>query len=178
MRAEDPFQPLQPLVGENADLVGEVALQLLDLLLLDLLGALVLLLTLAGEDADVDDGALDARRAGERSVANVAGLLAEDGAQQLLFRRQLGLALGRHLADQDVVVADLGADADDARLVQVAQRVLADVGNVARDLFRPQLGVARFDLELLDVDGGVVVVLHQLLARSGSRPRSCTRARA
>ena len=51
----------------------------------------------------------------ERGVANVAGLFAEDGAQQLLFRRQLGFALGRYLADQDVVVADLGADADDAR---------------------------------------------------------------
>ena len=93
-----------------------------DLLGFDLLGALVLLLTLAGEDADVDHGALDARRAGERSVADIAGLFAEDRAQQLLFRRQLGLALGRDLADQDVVVLDLGADADDAALVQIAQR--------------------------------------------------------
>ena len=131
--------------------------------LLDLLGALVLLLSLAGEDADVDDGAFDARRARERGVANVAGLFAEDGAEQLLFRRQLGFALRRYLADEDVVVADLGADADDARLVEIAQGVLADVGNIARDLFRPQLGVAGFDLELLDVDRGVVVLADQLL---------------
>ncbi len=40
---------------------------------------------------------------------------------------------------------------------------LADVGNVARDFFRSQLGVARLDLELLDVDGGVIVLLHHLL---------------
>ena len=178
LAAEDAFEALEALVGENADLVGEVALQLLDLLQLDLLGALVLLLTLAGEDADVDDGALDARRAGERGVANVAGLLAEDGAQELLFRGELGFALGRYLADQDVVVTNLGADADDARLVEIAQGVLADVGDVAGDLFRPELGVARFDLELLDVDRGVVVVADQLLARSGWRPRSCSRARA
>jgi hypothetical protein len=39
--------------------------------------------------------------------------------------------------------------------------VLADVGDIARDLFRPELGVARFDLELLDVDGGVVVLANQ-----------------
>src|SRR6185437_1515212 len=90
-------------------------------------------------------------------------LFAEDGAQQLLFRRQLGLALGRYLADEDVVVADLRADADDARLVEVTQSVLADVGNIARDLFRPELGVAGFDLELLDVDRGVVVLADQLL---------------
>ena len=115
LAAENRFETLQALVGENADLVGEVALELLDLLRLDLLGALVLLLTLAGEDADVDDRALDSRRAGERGIANIAGLLAEDGAEQLLFRRELGLALGRDLADEDVVVADLGADADDAR---------------------------------------------------------------
>ena len=99
------FETLETLVGENTDLVGEVLLELLDLLGFDLLGALVLLLTLAGEDADVDDGAFDARRAGERSVANVAGLFAEDGAEQLLFRGELGFALRRHLADEDVVVA-------------------------------------------------------------------------
>ena len=47
----------------------------------DGLVALVLFRALAAEDLDVDDGALDARRAVERSVANVAGLFAEDGAQ-------------------------------------------------------------------------------------------------
>ena len=56
----------------------------------------------------------------------------------------------------------LGADADHARFIQVAQHGFADVRNVARDFFRTQLGVARFDLELLDVDGGVVVLLHHL----------------
>ena len=63
LRAQDAFEALETLVGENADLVGEVTLELLDLLLLDLLGALVLLLTLAGEDANVDHRALDARGA-------------------------------------------------------------------------------------------------------------------
>ncbi len=100
----------------------------------------------------------------ERSVAHIAGLFAEDGAQQLLFRRKLGLALGRNLAHQNVAVLDLGADADHAALVQVAQRMLAHVGNVARDLLGTQLGVARLDLELLDVNRGVVVLPHQLFA--------------
>ncbi len=162
LAAEDGFETLEALVGENTNLIGEVALELLDLLLLDLLGALVLLLALAGEDADVDDGALDARRAGERGVANVAGLLAEDGAEELLFRSELSLALRRYLADEDVVVADLGSDADDSRLVEITQGVLADVGDIARDLFRPKLRVASFDLELLDVDRGVVVLADQL----------------
>ena len=74
-----------------------------------------------------------------------------------------GLALRRHLADQDVARLDVGADADDAGVVEVAQVGLRDVRDVARDLFRAELGVARLDLELLDVDGGVVVLLHHLL---------------
>ena len=98
-------------------------------------------------------------RADERGVAHVAGLLAEDRAQQLLFRRQLRLALRRHLADQDVARLDGRADADDAALVEVAQVAFTDVRDVAGDFFRPELGVARLDLELLDVDGRVVVVL-------------------
>ena len=98
----------------------------------------------------------------ERGVAHVAGLFAEDGAQQLLFRSELGFALGRDLAHQDVAGLDGGADADDAALVEVAQRILADVGNVARDFLRSELGVARLDLELLDVNRGVVVLLHHL----------------
>src|ERR1039458_3841703 len=57
----------------------------------------------------------------------------------------------------------LGADANDSRLIEIAQGVLADVGDIAGDLFRSELGVARFDLELLDVDRGVVVVADELL---------------
>jgi hypothetical protein len=52
--------------------------------------------------------------------------------QQLLFRAEFGLGLGADLADQDVAGADRGADPDDAVLVEVAQRPLGDVGNVAQ----------------------------------------------
>ena len=56
----------------------------------------------AREDLDVDDLALFAVRNFERGVAHFARLLAEDRAQQALLGRQLGLALGRDLADEDV----------------------------------------------------------------------------
>jgi hypothetical protein len=84
----------------------------------------------------------------QRAVADVAGLLAEDGPQQLLFGRELGLTLGGDLADQDVLRLHLGADAHDARLVEVLEGLLADVRDVAGDLFLAQLGVARHALEL------------------------------
>src|SRR3984885_6225569 len=161
LASENAFEALEALVGENADFVREVLFELSDLLGFDLTGALVLFLTLAGEDADVDHGALDARRAGEGSVANIVGLFSEGGAKKLFFRRELSFAFGRYLADQNVVVVDFGADADDAALIQIAQRVLADVGDVAGDFFRTELGVASFDLELLDVEGRVVVLAHE-----------------
>ena len=150
-------------VVKNADLVLQVLLHHVELFLLDRLRPVVLLDALAGEDLHADDDALDARRADERRVAHVAGLLAEDRAEQLLFRRQLRLALRRDLADQDVARLDVRADADDAALVEVPQEALRHVRDVARDFLRPELRVARLDLELLDVDGRVVVVLHHPL---------------
>ena len=56
-----------------------------------------------------------------------------------------------------------GADRHDARFVEVAQRFLADVRDVAGDFFRPELGVAGGDLELLDVDRGEHVVADDAL---------------
>ncbi len=135
----------------------------LDLVALDGQRALVLVDAAAVEHADLDDRAVDARRHLQRGVAHVGGLLAEDGAQQLLFRRHRALALRRHLADQDVARLHLGADVDDARLVEVLERLLADVRDVAADLLLAELGVAGHDLELLDVDRGEDVIAHDAL---------------
>ena len=51
--------------------------------------------------------------------------------------------------------ADLGADADDAALVEVFESVVADAGDIAGDLLGPELGVAGVALILFDMDGGV-----------------------
>ena len=118
---------------------------------------------LAGEHPDVDDLARLAVGHLERGVADLAGLLAEDGPQQALLGRELGLALGGDLADQHVAGADLGADADDAPLVEVLEDLLGQVGDVPGDLLGAELGVAGVDLVLLDVDRGEHVVAHQPL---------------
>ena len=57
---------------------------------------------LAAELADLDDLAALAVRHAERGVLHLAGLLTEDRAKQALLGRQLGLALRRDLADEDV----------------------------------------------------------------------------
>ena len=150
-------------VAEDLDLLVARALEAHALVVLDVLGAVVLLGALAGEDAGVDDDAAHARGDAERAVADVAGLLAEDGAEQLLLGGELRLALRRDLADEDVARLHLGADADDAALVEVLEGLFADVRDVARDLFLAELGVAGDALELLDVDRGEDVVLGDAL---------------
>src|SRR5260370_35005800 len=116
--AEEIREAREALVGQNADFLRKVLLQLEVLRGFNGLVALVLVSALAGEDLHVDDSAPNAGRAVERSVANVASLFAEDGAQQLFFRRDLGLALGRDLADQNVAGLHDRADTNDAALVQ------------------------------------------------------------
>src|SRR2546430_1392412 len=101
-----------------------------------------LVLVLAGEDLDVDHDSALAMRYAQARVAHLARLLTEDRTEQALLSRQLGLALGRDLAHQDVALLDLGADVDDAALVEVAQRVVRHVGDVARDLLGAELGLA------------------------------------
>src|SRR5580704_8285262 len=159
--AQDVVQPLETLVGQNSDFVRKVPFELANLRRLDGFGAFVFLLTLAGENFHVDNYTFDTGRAVQRSVANVSGFFTEDGAQQLLFWRELSFTLGRYFANQNVALLDAGADANDASFVQIAQHGLADVGNIARDFFRSKLGVARFKFVLLDVHRGVVIVVDQ-----------------
>ena len=118
----------------------------------------------AGELLRADDDALDAGGDFERIVLHVFAGAAENRVQQLLFRRQLGLRLRRDLADQHVAGPHVGADADDAGFVEVAELPLADVGDVAGELLAAELRLADFDVELLDVDRGVGVARHQFFA--------------
>ncbi len=117
----------------------------------------------ARERLDADDLAALAVRHLEGGVADLARLLLEDRADQLLLGRELGLALRRDLADEQVAGVDVGADADDAALVEVRERLLRAVRDVARDLLVAELRRARVDLVLVDVDRAEHVVLDEAL---------------
>ena len=69
--------------------------------------------------------------------------------KQLLFGRQFGLGLRRDLADEDIARFHVGTDPHDAALVEVAELLFADVGNVARELLTAELGLADFDVEFM-----------------------------
>ena len=110
-----------------------------------------------------DHDALDAGRHLQRVVLHILAGAAENGMQEFLFRRQLGLALWGDLADEDVTRSHIRADPDDPALVKVVQRTLADVGDIPRELLATQLGVADLDVVFLDVDRGIDVIFHELL---------------
>ena len=148
------------LVG---DLLGVAVLDLL-LFLVDRLALFFGHARPAAEPLRVDDDSFDAGRHFQRVVFHVLAGPAEDRVQQLFFRRQFAPRLRRHLADQDVARHDERADPDDAVFVEIVQRLRADVRNVARELFLAELGLADFELELLDVHRGVGIVLHQPFA--------------
>src|SRR5664280_3617353 len=119
---------------------------------------------LLGRDLYVYKRQVRARRDLQRGVLHIGSFLAEDCPQQTLFRREFCFAFGRNLADQNVARLHLCANANDTVGSKVSERLIAQVRNVARDLFGAELGVAGADLELIDVDGSKDVVLNDALA--------------
>src|SRR5579859_5852284 len=100
----------------------------------------------------------------QRRIFDFPSLLTEDGAQQFLFRRQFRLTLGGDLAYQDILWPHFRADIDDAPLVQVTQSFFTNVGNITRNLFRPQFGIARIHLILFNMDRRKEVFSYDALA--------------
>src|SRR5262249_34190631 len=118
----------------------------------------------AAEALGVNDDAFHAGRNFKAVVLYVFAGAAEDSVQQLFLWRQLALGFRRNFADENIARHDDRADTNDAVVVEVAQRLRRDVGNVTGELFLAELGLTDFDFELLDVDRGVGVVAHQLFA--------------
>ena len=156
------FDPVKRIVFNDAQLVVKVLAIAAKLVVDDRLRALVADDPFACEDLHVDDRADHARRHAQRGVLDVRSLLAKDRAQKLFFRRQLGFALGRHLADQHVIGAHFRANVHDARVIQTVKLRFRQVADVARDYFGPELRIACNDREFLDVDRGVAIVSDNL----------------
>src|SRR5262249_16196298 len=146
------LQAAQRAVLKDAHFVVLVFSKPHDLLIFNRLAAFILAQPLARKNSHIDDRAFDTGRDSYRSVAHFTTLLTEDSSQQFLFRRKLSLAFRRDFTDQNIARFHLGANANDAALIEVHQSFVAHVGNVAGDLLRAKLGVARDAFEFFDVD--------------------------
>ena len=129
---------------------AELLRGLLEFLLLDLQAGLLLALRAAAAavlgnllvQGGLDHGAAQGRIGLQGGVLHVAGLVTEDGLEELLFRGRIALALRGDLADHDVARLDVGADAHDTVLVEVLGGVLADVRDIGRKFLHAALGLA------------------------------------
>ena len=102
-----------------------------------------------------------ARRHAQRGVASRPAAFSPKIARSRRFSSGASIGLspfGVILPIEDIAGLHLGADADDAVVVEVLERLLTDVRNVTGDFLRSELGVARGDFEFGDVDGGVDVL--------------------
>ena len=152
------LQPSGKAALKDPAFVVAVLCKPLDLRALDRKRAFVLIDTAPGENAHFYNCARNSGRQPQRSVAHVGSLFAENRTQQLFLGRHRRLALRSDLPDEDIARLHLGADINDARLVEVLQCLFADIRDIAGDLLLTELGVARHDLELFDMDRGKYVV--------------------
>ena len=150
-------------VFQDLELFGQVLLRFLQLHLFDFFGALVFFHAIAGKDLHVNHGTVHTVRYTQGGVLHIGGLLTEDGAQQLLFRRQLGFTFRGYLTDQNVAALHFGTHVDDTGLVQLGQSGFTHVRDVSSDLFRTQLGVTGDTGQFLDMDGGQAIFLNNTL---------------
>src|SRR5690606_7809599 len=148
---------------KNTDFVVAVLRETLDFLALDRHGTFVLVDAVAVEHPHLNDRTSDTRRKTQRRVTHVRRLFTEDGAQKLFFRRHRAFTLRRDLADENVAGVHFRTDIDDTGFVEILERFLTHIRDIARDLFRPELRVTRHHFELFDVDGGEHVIANDAL---------------
>ena len=104
----------------------------------------------------------------QRSIFHIAGLVAKDGAQQLLFGRRIRLAFGGNLTNHDVTGVHLSTHTDNTAFVEVLGGIFAHVGNIGGELFHTALGLTHFERILVDVNRGEdIFTNHALVQHDG-----------
>ena len=114
-----------------------------------------------------DDTALSVRNF-ERRISDLSRLFAEDRSEKSFFGSELGLALRGNSSYEDVAAVYFCADHDDTVVVEILERVVAEVGDVACDLLFAESGVAAFDLVLFYMDRSKYVVFDKVFTDKDS----------
>ena len=108
-----------------------------------------------GQGLGADDHTLHARGGLQGSVLHIAGLVTEDGAEQLLLRCRVGFALRRDLTDEDIALIDLGTDTDKTVLVQILGSLAGHVGDIVGQFLDTALGVTHLQSERFNMDRSI-----------------------
>ena len=145
-------------------LVIAVLGQTFDLGPLDGEGALVLVDAAAREDPHLDDRTGLTPGGNRSEVSRTSEAFSPKMARSSFSSGVIGDSpFGVTLPTRISPGLDLGAHIDDARLVEVLERFLADIRNIAGDFLLTQLGVAGHHFEFLDMDRGEDVIAHDAL---------------
>ena len=117
----------------------------------------------ATESTRANDNAFGSSWNFKRIVLHVFTGAAEDGVQQLFFRRKFALALWADLADKNVARTNLRANANHTLVVKIAKQTFGHVWNIASEFLATQLCLTQFNIKILNVDAGEGVIFHKTL---------------
>ena len=146
------------IVIKNTQLVSQVLTVTFQLGINNGLSTFVALDTFASKDLNVDNRTAHASRHTQRGVFYVGCFFAKDGAQQFLFRSQLGFAFRRYFTYQHIACFHFRTNINDTGFVQTVLHTLGQVRNIAGDIFRTQLGIAGNDIQFLNVNRSIAVI--------------------
>ena len=82
----------------------------------------------------------------KRVIAYFSCLLTEDSAEESFLSSELCLTLRSYLTNENIARVNFRADAYDTVFIKVCKSIVADIRDVACDLFRSEFGIAAFDL--------------------------------
>ncbi len=96
------------------------------------------------------------------SITYFSSLLTKDCTEQSLFCCKLSLSLWSNLTYQNITGTNLRTDTDDTIFIQILQCIVTDTCYITSDLFRSQLRITCFDLELFNMNRGIYIVHYHL----------------
>ncbi len=148
---------------QDGQLIVTVARQTLNFFTLDLQSTFIFFNAMAIEHTHFHDCAIVTRWQTQRGVAHVRGLLPKDRPQELFLWCHRAFAFWCDFTNQDIRWTHFRTDIHDARFVQIAQSLFANVRNITGDFLRAKFGVARGHFKFFDVNRGEHVIAHNTL---------------
>ena len=116
----------------------------------------------------IDDDTVERRTCLERSILHVTGFVTEDGLEQFLLRRRIGLTLRCDLTDEDITRLDVRTDTNNTVLVEVFGSLFGYIRDIGGELLHTALGVTYFEQLLNHVNRGVHIFTNDALAEHDS----------